>query len=308
MAAQYWSSASQVHTIFHWKDLLEIWNTNYVTSYPIETVLVNLDRVRQVNLSCFQFKQYLNFMEEEEGMKWFLYECIMRKHTWPSLEFGVFIRNLTDDIALDTGFPIFPGSPRNITVRAFLENHLSPPEIDFLDLMPGLIPVPTYSNGFTGSRASFASPTSSASSASTSASASPAPPTSHNHLQARQKNASCQIRIIRSLDGQDKEDDIIYLSKNGDLFNFSYVDPTTINGNPTRMIVKGLNSNEVLTRLSYTFRLMALDSLPFEAVQLLVPGYPCVVLPVKELDSYTRDLIYDTVDDTMKNWPIVNVA
>jgi len=245
-------------------------------------------------------------MEEEEGMKWFLYECIMRKHTWPSLEFGVFIRNLTDDIALDTGFPIFPGSPRNITVRAFLENHLSPPEIHFLDLMPSLIPIPTYSNGFGESRGFPASPASLASPASP-ASPRPTASTSFTNTAPRQKNATFQIRIIRSLDGQE-EDDIIYLSKNGDLFNFSYVDPTTTDGKPTRMTVKGLNSNEVLTRLSYTFRLMALDSLPFEAVQLLVPGYPCVVLPVKELDSYTRDLIYDTVDDTMKNWPSVNVA
>ena len=109
------------------------------------------------------------------------------------------------------------------------------------------------------------------------------------------------------MEGDHKEDDIIHLSKNGDLFNFSYVDPSTINGKPTRMTVKGLSSSEVLTRLSYTFRLMAVDSLPFEAVELCAPGYPCVVIPVKELDSYTRDLIYDTVDDTMKNWPVVRV-
>lgn len=270
MASQYWSSTAQPITIFHWTTLLENWNNYYHASAPIETVTINLDRAREMRLPSTHFKKYLNYTEEEDGLKWFLYECIMRKHTWPTLEFGVFIRSITDDISLDTEFPIFPGSPRGITVRAFLQNHMSGLEIDFLDLMPSLVntdPTPLHQS----------------------------------------KNAAFQIRIIRAVEGDHKEDDIIHLSKNGDLFNFSYVDPSTINGKPTRMTVKGLSSSEVLTRLSYTFRLMAVDSLPFEAVELCAPGYPCVVIPVKELDSYTRDLIYDTVDDTMKNWPVVRV-
>lgn len=272
MASNLWTPNTVPSTIFHWKDLLEIWNTTYTRPYPIDTVIANLDRVREVGLTCIQFKRYLNFMEEDEGLKWILYECIMRKPSWPSLDFCIFLRGITDDVSLDTGFPDFPGSPRGMTARSFINTHMSALEIDFLDMMPPLVRI-DYD---------------------------PSPPV------AERKYATCQIRIIRKVDTDNPQDDIINIYKKGESeYGMSYIDPTTSGYSGKKMVLSGLNKDTILTRLSQTFRVMGLDSEPFESIQLLLPSYPCVLLPVNKLDSYTRDLIYDMVESTMQKWPIV---
>ena len=272
--------------MFNWKDILENWNTSYAMPYPVQTVIENLDRVREANLSCIQFKKYLNFMEEDEGLKWLLFEYVMKKPNWNSLQFCYFLRGITDDVSLDTGFPKFPGSPQGITARAFIESHLSALEIDFLDMMPPLIPI---------TQTQYVP-------------APPAPTRAPPPAQARKLLASMQIRIIRTVDGEDNQDDIITLMRQGDnQYKFSYYDPTA-KGSAVRMTVDKIPLEEVITRLSQTLRLMTLDSVPFEAIQLLLPGYPCIVLPLEKLNSSTRDLIYDTLETAMNKWPVLHAS
>lgn len=283
MFSNYWNSNTEPSTIFHWRELLENWNNSYSIPYPVDTVLENLERVREANLTSYQFKKYLNFTEEDEGMKWFLYECIMRKPQWNSLQFCTFLRGITDEVMLDTGFPNFPGSPRGITARAFIETHLSGLEIDYLDLLPGLVPLTTRPL-----------PSSESSSASTS-------PVRTN----KSKEATMQIRIIRNINSRENEDDRITFTRTGDnLFKYTYIDPTA-EPNGAKMVVDKLTSDDVIEHLSRSLHLITLDSIPFEAVQLLIPGYPSVMLPVKKLTSSTRDLIYETVESTMDNWPLL---
>jgi hypothetical protein len=145
-------------------------------------------------------------------------------------------------------------------------------EIDFLDMMPPLV------------RIEF----------------DPTPPV------VETKFASCQIRIIRKVDTDNPQDDIITIYKKGENeYSMSYLDPMTAGHSGKKMLLRGLNKDTILTRLSQTFRIMGLDSEPFESIQLLLPSYPCVLLPVNKLDSYTRDLVYDMVESTMQKWPVV---
>jgi len=295
----YWTNTTQPSTIFGWNELLEDWNTSFIYPGPIYTVIENLNQVVNNRLTCSQFKNYLNYEEEQEGIQWFLYECIMRKHLWSSFDFINFIRQLTDEVALDTQFPLFVGSPRGITIREFLETHLTGREVRYLDLMPPLVRMtdplpPSTTNGYDLYSRNYQTRAAS-------------PPRSTR--PTRPKYATFQIRIIRKVDGDesaDDTDDIITLAKKGDdTYTFTYHDPM-MDGTLKKMVVNEMKKEEVLTRLSQIFRLMKVDSLPFEAIQLLIPAYPSTMLNVKELDSYTRDLIYDSVDNTMTKWPVLN--
>jgi len=264
-----WYSDNQPHTIFHWEELLSAWNDTYMPSHPINCVLENWRNSRARGLTAYQFKKYLNGVEEQDGMKWFLYECVMDRQDWTWLEFCSFIRSLTDDIELDTTFPVFPGSPRG-TVRDFLYTHLSESEIDILNLMPPLISADRAGESMT-----------------------------------QDKYATIEILIIRDKNGSSKErpDDSIKIKKEEDgMYSMKYVDNTAKDNK--KSTVNKLTSTDMLERLSQMFRLMTVDSLPFEAIQLFIPNYPTVFIKVDKLDSSTRTLIYDTVESTMKNWPV----
>ena len=269
---QLWSSGVQPHTIFHWEQILSIWNETYMPSHPINCVLVNWKYSKPRGLTAHQFKKYLNGNEEQDGMKWFLFECVMDRFSMTSLEFCSFIRCLTDDIELDTNFPAFPGSPTG-TVREFLHTHLSATnEIGLLDLMPPLVSVN---------------------------------PAMCDECTCDEKFANIQILIMRDKKKASKEnpDDRITIDKNkDDMYSMTYVDKMSNTFKASTL--HNISAEDVLQRLSQIFRLMSLDSAPFEAIQLFVPNYPSVLINVDKLDSYTRDIIYDTVESTMKNWPV----
>ena len=40
-------------------------------------------------------------------------------------------------------------------------------------------------------------------------------------------------------------------------------------------------------------------------LQVTLPGLPTIMVAPEDLDSQTRDLIYDSVEMTMNNWPIM---
>jgi hypothetical protein len=65
------------------------------------------------------------------------------------------------------------------------------------------------------------------------------------------------------------------------------------------------SEDEVLDFVHSIFDLLPIDEDPFLNVQINAPTFPCVMMAVKRLESYTvRDSICSIVKNTMRNWPV----
>ncbi len=134
-----WSVDRQNVRVFNWREELENWSENLEMNPYVQTVVDNLhaacnpDDPHYFPLS--HFRTYLT--DEPEALKGFLYECVAMRWMWGNVRLD-FVRGLMDLVDLDTEFPTFVGSPLNLTIRQFLEQHLTPEEKDAVDLMPPL--------------------------------------------------------------------------------------------------------------------------------------------------------------------------
>jgi hypothetical protein len=51
-------------------------------------------------------------------------------------------------------------------------------------------------------------------------------------------------------------------------------------------------------------RMLTIDEKPFEYLQVSLPSMPTILLKPQNLTSQARDLIYDSMEMTMDDWPI----
>jgi hypothetical protein len=249
---------------------------------------------------------------EQDAMKWLLYEFIAIRWLWGSIRLD-YVRGVLDEIdSLDSYFPAFPGSP-SCTLRQFVESNLDEEELEYVQMMPALVPM-------TPLRTAASSPAPPAlrrrSSTRAAADNSPIYPTLSERFAAASAPSASQtqakrvppimIRVIRSMEATDSDDVIKITPKKGTdengekLFTITYNDQdSSVN---TKM--KKMDESAVLQYLSNFLRLLTVDEEPFESVQFTFPTLPTVLVTPKNLTSQTRDLVYDTVETMVANWPV----
>jgi len=288
-----WSSTSS-RRIFDWKNILEDWKHGTTTPYAVECVLDNLRSALNPSSSYSpRLSQFLTFLNnEQEGIAWFLFECITLRWLWGDIHLE-YVRNLVDEIDnLDGFFPSFPGSP-NCTIRKFVTDNLSADELDYIQMLPPLEDEKEQEEEFiTPPR--IQRHVASKKNVSTATSPAPAP---------REDPSTCiMIRLIRDTQ-EKKDDDAIYIKRNAisNLYEIRYKDPDS----KLNMNVYSITSDVVIRHMKLFLRMLTLDEEPFKAVQFSLPCLPTIVVTPKNLTSQTRDLIYDSMELTMENWPIV---
>jgi len=280
----FWNpNAPQQTRIFNWSSILQEWSQSLVPTPYIETVQKNLQVATEYPYSySFPLTHFLTYLnEEQEGIAWLIYEICSTRWMYGNIR-SDYLRGLVrlvDD--LDQGFPAFVGSPYDSTsIREFLEAQLTAEELDTVNMMPRLV----------------------------------SPPSIHRErFEARQRHrASVQaqaqappllpitLRFMRpGLDS--KHDDIVNIYRIGeDAFKITFRD----GDGKLKTRARNLTRTEVMEYLSNTLRLVAIDEEPFANMQILTPNMPTVVINPRNMTSQTRDLIYDTVETTMNNWPV----
>ena len=269
-----WTS-SQTTRIFGWTDILARWNAG-LRGVAVDTVLNNLSSGRQ-----FPAQHYFTYMnEEQDALKWFIYECVASSWMWNSAPRTEYIRVALDLLEnLDSDFPAFPGSPAG-TVREFLTANLDEEQLDFVQMMPPLVRQSFCCNNCVASP--VASPV-----------ATPAP-----------VYAKIQFTVIRD-PTKSKNDDVILIERESDeTFTYTYTDKTSM---ATKKSCRhtGLPMSQVMALLRNLLNLLQLDAEPFYGLQVVLPSTPSVMLKMKDLNSSTRDLIYDAVENVMDFWPVM---
>lgn len=291
--ANLWNDETQNRQIFNWSNILSEWN-NSLTMHPyVQTVIDNLKVTSDPNSSydfpLSHFQKFLNW--EREGLTWFIYEVVTMRYMFGGETRLDYVRDLVtmDEVHLDEGFPVFPGSPKNHrTVRQWLENNLSTEELEYVDMMPSLAPsTPVRS--------------------STPAQAEPRAPIVvrlRNSVERDTRPVSTygQIEIIVTKKNS-KQDCQILIKKQDKLFEEHYSLSYTDKGDGFHTKSRNMTRTQILNYLSSTLRLLSVDEEPFEGVQVTLPNAPSVLLPIN-MDSYSRTLIYDAVEGVMDNWPV----
>lgn len=267
--------------VFGWKSILAEWNTgNIAPPHPVETVLQNLSRRQSPPAS--HFFTYLN--EENEGLLWFIYECIASSWMWESGPRLHYIQQALDLVeSLESTFPAFPGSPVNThTLRSFLTANLTEDQLTYIQLMPPLVPVRAAATA-------------------TAAAGVPVPEAVPEAVaEPKTKNATIHFHILRDL--KSNHDDIITIRKlRDDTYSYTLTDKTSTNASVNTQ--KGLDRDQVISILRTTLNMLILDDEPYYAVQVILPTFPSVMLKVESLTAEVRDRLYDAVEMTMDSWP-----
>ena len=305
-----WSSDQQNRQIFNWGSILQTWNDSLNMHPYVQTVIDNLKIASDPNedhdIPLAHFKKFLNY--ESAGLTWFLYEVVTTRYMFGGETRLDYVTDLVEmnEVHLDEGFPIFPGSPKtHCTVRKFLQDNLSEEELEFVDLMPQLV---------APSPAAPATPATPAIPSTPSRPTRPAQETPNApiivrhrpivvHRDAEEDTPSysrIELRVIP--DGTTKEKDhMIHIKKQQKLFEEHYTLRYKDGVDGFNSITKDMTRRQVIHYLSTMFRLIAVDTDPNQHIQLSLPNAPTVMLPV-QMNSYTRDLVYDAVEGVMDNW------
>lgn len=297
-----WSRLSTTR-IFDWSSILTEWSNTFNMPVYVEIVMANLKEACNADSSyeptIEQFLRYFN--HEQSAITWFLFENVTHRWMWstPRLDY---VRELVDHVEnLEGYFPEFPGSPgRSQTIRQWLTANLDEDELEYVDMMPALVPqaqVQTQPETQTTSTWVYQTPTRPTRPASTNA-----PGRRSSLPETTPRYAKVQFRLLRGDNDKANEDDIITITKAADdLYNVCYNDQQ----GGMKMKTNDLTASQVQTYLSNTFRLLSVDNQPFHNLQVTLPGLPTIMVAPEDLDSQTRDLIYDSVEMTMDNWPIL---
>lgn len=263
-----WSS-SQPSRIFGWTDILARWSAG--TRQPeVLTVLNNLSSGKQ-----YPAQYYFTYMnEEQDALKWFVYECVASSWMWNSAPRVEYIRVALDLIEnLDSKFPLFPGSPSE-TVREFLTYNLDEEALDFVQMMPPLVHQ---------SQCCKAAPAAKAS---------------------QPQYARIVFNIIRD-SKKDSSDDVVVIARESeDSYSYTYTDKTS-KASKKSCRHSGLSVCQVKNLLRNLLNLLHLDDEPFYGLQVVLPSTPSVMLKTSDLKSRTRDLLYEAVDNVMESWPVM---
>ena len=270
-------TTNQIRRVFGWRDILQNWHNTLVPCSYIKTVMENLRAATSStygnNFPLTHFLTFLNY--EQEGIKWLIYEVISSQWLHGRVRVD-YLQGLVDQVDnLDSGFPAFVGSPmNNITIRSFVNESLTTYDLGHINMMPPLVPL-----SFGQARAQPAQPQ-----------ASPARKTVYPVLQ---------FRLYR--DGNKGKDDVINISKvSHDSYNITYNDQESKHRNKTT----NMSRNEVINYMKCTLRMLQLDEYPFQKIQVVLPNMPSVAISPDNLFSQTRDLIYDSIEAVMDNWPV----
>ena len=284
----FWNpNAPQQTRIFNWRSILEEWSQTLVPTPYIETVQKNLRVATEYPYSySFPLTHFLSYLnQEQEGIAWLIHEICSTRWMYGRIR-SDYLRGLVllvDD--LESGFPAFVGRPYDsTTIREFLEAQLTAEELDTVNMMPRLVALPPSIH-----RERFEARQRHRASASVAAT-------------AAQPQALLPITLRFMRPGLDsKHDDIVNIYRmSEDAFKITFRD----GDGKHKSRARNLTRTEVMEYLSNTLRLVAIDEEPFANVQLLAPNMPTVVIKPNNMTSQTRDLIYDTVQTTMNNWPV----
>ena len=264
-----WNATSQPSRVFGWTDKLERWNSG---SYPVEirTVLDNLGCGR--SLPSSHFFTYMN--EEQDALKWFIFECVASSWQWASAPRLSYIRDAVDLIEnLDTTFPVFPGSPiQNQTVRGFLTQNLDEDQLVFVEMMPPLVSTVR-------------------------------PPAVQATRPASPAYGVIRFLILRDAKNSSEDDMITIRKESDDTYSYTYTDKTSIGSRKTWRH-NDLSMTQVMGLLSNMLNLLNLDTQPYYGLQVVLPTSPSIMLKPEDLTSSTRDILYDSVENVMDSWPV----
>lgn len=298
-----WNNEQQIRRVFGWADLLKEWNDTLNPSAYITAVIDNLrassDPVSNYDFPLSHFVTFLN--DEQEGLKWLIYEIIAQRWMYGNTRTD-YLAELVDRVDVDTGFPPFVGSPLNTkTVRQFLDENLTAEERREVNMIPPLVSANNYNYNFWSSGLSnqtVRTPASNRTNIIGRTSNVPRP-------AIKEKHPSCfQLRILQAgnedLAGQGSDTVISIYKTANDLYKLIFNDKEAKVANATR----DMSRQQLLRYLSVHLRSLALDDDPVASVQVLPPNAPTVLYDLDKIDrSYVRDLIYDSLELTMDNWP-----
>lgn len=280
-----WSSTSNAVT-YDWSALFEQWAARSVVPAPIKTVQVNLkaatDPQNRHNPSISQFLNFLNFPAEQEGVYWLLHEIVSSR--WMFGEIRVdYVREIAKAIDIDIHFPHFPGAPdSSLTVREFLESNLSNKEFSSLHLDAAVPDAYAVEDNFEDED-------------------------EEDEAEVMVNYPTTHILIIRNKDAKAMDDDITILKTGRDSYIYRYKDTNAkMCSGETHMTCQKVNisASEVIASLRYTLNFLVIDTMPFESIQVMIPGLPSIMLNTADVTAMNRDVIYDAMEMTMRNWPV----
>jgi hypothetical protein len=293
-----WSTHSNAR-VFDWKELLEEWHESLDMPHYVQVLIENLKEAcnpdSEFDPLLSQFLTYLN--HEEAGLTWFLYELVTHRWMWADIRLD-FVRDLVDEIEnLDACFPRFPGSPwTSKTIRQWLNENLSSEELEVVQMMPPL-EAPTYASYSYQTpqrteRTYEVPPTPSRPSRS-----SAAPST----VPVKSQHASMMFLLQREGESE-KMDDKIYIFKEEsyDSYTIRYSEGDS----KIKFVNSSLSGAKVIDTMRKILRMLTIDEKPFEYLQVSLPSMPTILLKPQNLTSQARDLIYDSMEMTMDDWPI----
>ncbi len=308
-------------TVFGWTEALATWSRTGEQPLGVQRVLEHLKAASNpldgADYPVTHFLKYLNY--EQDGILWFLYECVAHSWMWgsPRLDYIEAVLNEVED--LEDGFPEFPNSPGDsLSVRQFLTTHLTEEQLDMVNMMPPLLRDPSYQTPPAARNLSGPPPVHRVRKPSVRpvdaccwrmpvsgpvAPVAPPPPSPVAARRSVHKEPSYAPFVVRAIrhNSSSSNDDVLTLRKEGeDRYSILFNDMES----GVRNVMRDLDRTSVLNNFSIALRSLHLDDDPFKSVQILHPTLPTVLVKVENLRSYTRDLIYDSIESVMDNWPM----
>ena len=277
-----WSPTLQARRIFGWSDILRQWSVSNQSNIFIDTLLENLNASLNQRFPVQHFLTFLN--HEEAGIKWLIYEIVANRWMNGTVRTD-YLAELVERVDLESHFPPFVGSPGDsLTVREFLNGNLTSFELGQVAMMPPLV--------------SFAATPARRQSRFQPAPVAPAPAVVP--VAPLVRKTPILFRIMRDSDNEEQDDIITIRQTPNNTYSMHYNDKSCKKCSKMTNMTRA----EVLTNLSVSLRLLALDEKPFDSLQVIAPNIPSVVISPENLSSQARDLIYDTVESIMDNWPV----
>jgi hypothetical protein len=290
-----WDNEEQNVNVFNWNEILEEWNESLNMHHYVQTVIDNLKAVSdpdsEYDFPLSHFLKYLNW--EKDGITWFLYEVVSMRWMWGESRLD-FVKDLVKrpEIKLDEGFPVFPGSPKNIrTVRKFLTDSLSEDELEYLEM-------PLVSNRRSAAAAAAPVPVTPPRPVRVASAPAPAPA---KPVKAVRKYSDINIFLQRpDKNGKGQPDDVIHIIKDS-YFQHTITYKDGVEGSTQKIVDQDIY--DVIAYVRNIVNLNRFDREGFQFIQLSCPGAPSVLL-TQYLTAEERDLMYDALERTLKNWPV----
>jgi hypothetical protein len=110
-----------------------------------------------------------------------------------------------------------------------------------------------------------------------------------------------EFRLLRSGKGSLNDDVIRIVPAYDGCYNVIYNDQDS--GVKTK--TSRLTKTDVVSFLSNLFRFLTVDEEPFRSLQVTLPNLPTIMITPGNLNSQVRDLVYDSVEMTIANWPVL---